>query len=1493
MKERMLTVLVPIKDSDATVVSTLPAIDPDNINVIYKHDGIYKRIWLNPTTNQYEYHEVVDREFPYLGKPLEVFDFTYDATRMGTAPTISAQGIMWYADKDTDGNDVTLEGLWSQECHVTFNGENFYLKQIPTSSKSNEDARYKYDIDFVSERVVLEQVYMYDVVQPFITERPISESASFSFYGDVSELAKRINASLLKSNLSYLSYRENISWILLDVMPSDWGSNWRSYFEYNGFEYVSLAEIYTQQSHAFRSDAFYKFGHPRLLSDEETLAAEDQYFTYSEWCAIKLGTYDGPLSTRDVYLGVTEPDTSVKHHVTIFDHYNGDYNAYLRNEVFLIGEDGGAVLNGYVCKIGKDKKGELTTSEEKLITFENNTIHEALQQVHDTFELQYYITKERNANGDFTGNTLIMIADCEHDFADVDVDDYVRDTDGIPTTEHPFDYGVEGALLSKEKTNTTEKIITRITGTGSEENIPWYYPNPTADGWIKPVYKTNGEIQEIEIDYPTSEGSTVPENVRYEKYLKNRIGDVFQYGRKTATLSSMDFVEGYGEHTTHVDEVDACVCYDFTINEPSRLKITPFTCSFAGANVQCIIYDEHGSVMSDNIRYAFLNGGTITLDAGTYHLVFEITFSSGGPSAITSIDRYFYPSKNISCGFFDTWSWRFLIPALSAIGTFAVIYSLLSDTFGNGFDSSLPGFFSNNPNLKFRASSDASKMGWYDGNRRISTSEMEFGEINTDYYAFLGGEGPKQVGEDDIYKVSFTTKKVGSYNLQLLGYNWNNAYDVYCFVMDMVNGYRAYRNSPISEEEVDVDVDSFVMNYIGFSTGFYIADGWYKNSKKVNLADFGITEDGEWTPDVFDTIEFQRLKYVTPQPTLMPELYIKTDGERRFYNAINYPLANGTPDAMIGEEESGGQIINQLYYKEDTTTHYDFENEYVKNIPKEHIEAFDDVKPTIKGHINTVDGQSFRIDVVEEFGYDEFDNDEIWESNEDGNVSGEYKHPYFFAKLRPLGFNLFDLALQDDMVLSMTTGHCGACNFKIGVDENTKKNPVQIWEYDVYGGPTYADKGDLLYAAGTLRRYVDTSTLYYDTDGTQDGYILVDTGIASRVGFLVNANRSYVFQRAVYSAEKITLGEVGSLKQDGKTHSVGDVVTNGRFIDSQQDTSENYVWVALMKDTDTYGVLMPSARPDYGDGNYSVYIRPKSVADVHTEESTASEDEENADKFVLVNIRMPQVYLREAERELSRKLVAHMYDNNYQKFNFSIDFSRIFLADNQETENDLNENNVLYVSFDNKTYRQYVKHYTYRMSHDVVLPEIKVDMNEELSVSRTQTERQNNMLSRNSALTERRLRRELASTADRISRKTVGKNEDAVISGNLVSRDAVTSFVELNAAAQDGAATQIKVEENQQTFRSFVDASNTFNADVADRLKRIRLTIENRVQPYIGATKVDGGCQTYRYDYNQITGTASLLWLNSDGSEIIYDTTTTCPANEGMGDVSWLEFSVS
>jgi hypothetical protein len=278
------------------------------------------------------------------------------------------------------------------------------------------------------------------------------------------------------------------------------------------------------------------------------------------------------------------------------------------------------------------------------------------------------------------------------------------------------------------------------------------------------------------------------------------------------------------------------------------------------------------------------------------------------------------------------------------------------------------------------------------------------------------------------------------------------------------------------------------------------------------------------------------------------------------------------------------------------------------------------------------------------------------------------------------------------------------------------------------------------------------------------------------------------------------------------------VVTNGKFIESQQDTTDNYVWVALFKDTDSYGTLMPSSIPNYNDPSLNQYIRPKSIADVHDDYSTGEQDEENADKFVLTNIRLPQIYLRRAEHELSRNLVNYMYEHNYQKFNFSIKFSRIYVEENPNTDDNLNENSVLYVSYNNATYRQYVKSYTYTMKHDEALPELNVDMNEELSVSRTLEEKRRRDGKNLDGTLSSKISSKVRKAQDTIEGRTIGRDSNHIMSGNIIIQGMDTSLVELarNMAevsqSQGGDSSSSNVNDKNYVYEwATLESSVTVN----------------------------------------------------------------------------------
>lgn len=131
--------------------------------------------------------------FPNSDNPIEIGAFRYDAKRMGGAPTITA----------SVNYPTCLDDEWTDKVYALFNGEKYFLKQTPTSSYDNTDVMYKHDIELVSERAVLDNVYFFDVVtgDPMDSDKPVSNSTKVTFVGDIREFARRMNASLEYSKL--------------------------------------------------------------------------------------------------------------------------------------------------------------------------------------------------------------------------------------------------------------------------------------------------------------------------------------------------------------------------------------------------------------------------------------------------------------------------------------------------------------------------------------------------------------------------------------------------------------------------------------------------------------------------------------------------------------------------------------------------------------------------------------------------------------------------------------------------------------------------------------------------------------------------------------------------------------------------------------------------------------------------------------------------------------------------------------------------------------------------------------------------------------------------------------------------------------------------------------------------------------------------------------------------------------------------------------------
>ena len=133
---------------------------------------------------------VNDPGFPSDDEQIITSDFTYTAKRMGGAPTITC--TMRHKDN--------LDALWDENVYAEFNDERYYLHRTPTNTYDNTDIRYKYDVELVSERIILDSVYFIDV-DPRLEYKGVTNSPSFSFHGDVVDFAKKLNYALQYAKL--------------------------------------------------------------------------------------------------------------------------------------------------------------------------------------------------------------------------------------------------------------------------------------------------------------------------------------------------------------------------------------------------------------------------------------------------------------------------------------------------------------------------------------------------------------------------------------------------------------------------------------------------------------------------------------------------------------------------------------------------------------------------------------------------------------------------------------------------------------------------------------------------------------------------------------------------------------------------------------------------------------------------------------------------------------------------------------------------------------------------------------------------------------------------------------------------------------------------------------------------------------------------------------------------------------------------------------------
>lgn len=144
--------------------------------------------------------------------------------------------------------------------------------------------------------------------------------------------------------------------------------------------------------------------------------------------------------------------------------------------------------------------------------------------------------------------------------------------------------------------------------------------------------------------------------------------------------------------------------------------------------------------------------------------------------------------------------------------------------------------------------------------------------------------------------------------------------------------------------------------------------------------------------------------------------------------------------------------------------------------------------------------------------------------------------------------------------------------------------------------------------------------------------------------------------------------------------------------DVQNDTVNNEVWIALKKDTNTYGVVMPNV-------TNKQYVNAR-------------------DKFVILHIDLPEAYVLAAEKRLENAVIKYMSEHNSEKYSYSVKFSRIFFEENDEVAPLINENAKIWLEYNGKKVLLYVTSFSYNMSDSSPLPEISIELEKTITIKK-------------------------------------------------------------------------------------------------------------------------------------------------------------------------------
>ncbi|MBD5381957.1 hypothetical protein [Clavibacter sp.] len=763
---------------------------------------------------------------------------------------------------------------------------------------------------------------------------------------------------------------------------------------------------------------------------------------------------------------------------------------------------------------------------------------------------------------------------------------------------HEFEYGYDNELLSVTKTNANAQVINKITMLGSDENIPYYYPNESEYGHIvidTPADNKALRPEMITITHQTSFLSTLREGEYFHLHKRpSSVGsvlidnDIFYTGfhsinnlteSKSGTIHTLKYGESPNNETYWYFKVKIKIekLGDFKVSKAmgcvwrtndGRATIQ----NLVGSNlyIDKLIRIVSADKTTDVTNYANRNAdGTYNIRFsvyGNYEIIFRV------PVRMYNREDSFFMIRNIEMEYLRANSFYWTIgtngkkeyDSLDSIGIHLNVLpsdNMIGDCFGWASTERIP---------------------------------LQDHLMPPKYIETLGQERFYKAINLNLVEKSDEVYVEGVDNYSHVGLAFNKTPNL--SIGDKIT---------VSVDDIDVEM--------GAATEFSIT--LRNDTDKTYLSDtFVLSKDKKYaTLTVIDTPKTENARIYL---ILYAGKAGKTLGNLVKYSNIMVVRGSKAQPWHSSALESG---LTE-YIDPDTMEPYLFPNPYIEGAPSEHIYKDENIKPAIEGVTNT-DGALFGV--IADIAYDTNDNDLFISdaSEEDKNDSSKYEHSYFYIKLNifsgQYGFDLFKSASHTDpMTIQMTSGNCNGCKFKIQVKES-KVDGFEVWENPVQVG----------------------------SDGN-----IVDGDYTDKIN--INNIQAY-----------------------------------------QQNTEKQSIWICVQKDAETFGVIMP---------NQSNNFKPQI-----------------GDTFNIINITLPESYLRFAEKRLEEDGIRFMADNNEDKFTFDISASRIFFAERPDILAQIDEYSKIKVRYNGEVYEQYVNQITIDCKDNEALPNITLGLTDTLAVGQS------------------------------------------------------------------------------------------------------------------------------------------------------------------------------